>query len=73
MPRPDLLLLPALLHVLPAQATGVHVLTGAQELPGAAGEVLEAIETEGRARVHGEPWQVKSRVPLAPGDGGDEP
>lgn len=36
MSRPSVLLLPALLPVLPARATGVHVLAGAQELPGAA-------------------------------------
>ena len=43
------------------------VLTGAEELLGAVGEVLEDIETEGWARVHSETWRVKSRVPLARG------
>ncbi|MDP2810579.1 MAG: nodulation protein NfeD, partial [Rhodocyclaceae bacterium] len=43
------------------------VLTGAEELLGAAGEVLEDIETEGWARVHSETWRVQSRVPLARG------
>lgn len=43
------------------------VLTGAEELLGAAGEVLEDIETEGWARVHSELWRVQSRVPLARG------
>ena len=43
------------------------VLTGGEELPGMEGETLEDIETEGWARVHGELWRVKSRVPLPRG------
>jgi len=43
------------------------VLTGGEELPGMQGEVLEDIEGEGWARVHGELWRVRSRQPLARG------
>jgi len=43
------------------------VLTGAEELLGATGEVLDDIETEGWARVHSELWRVQSRAPLARG------
>ena len=43
------------------------VMTGAEELLNAEGEVLDDIKTEGWARVHGELWQVRSRVPLARG------
>lgn len=43
------------------------VLTGGEELPGMEGEILEDITTEGWARVHGERWRVKSRVPLPRG------
>lgn len=43
------------------------VLTGGEELPGMEGEALEDIATEGWARVHGERWRVKSRVPLPRG------
>lgn len=43
------------------------VMTGAEELLNAEGEVLDDIETKGWARVHSELWQVHSRVPLARG------
>lgn len=43
------------------------VLTGSEEMPGSAGEMLEDIEQEGWARVHGERWWVHSRRPLARG------
>jgi membrane-bound serine protease (ClpP class) len=43
------------------------VLTGGEELPGMEGEALEDIASEGWARVHGERWRVKSRVPLPRG------
>jgi membrane-bound serine protease (ClpP class) len=43
------------------------VTTGAEEMLGAAGEILEDIQTEGWARVHGELWRVHSRTPLARG------
>jgi membrane-bound serine protease (ClpP class) len=43
------------------------VMTGAEELLNAEGEVLDDIKTEGWARVHSELWQVRSHVPLARG------
>jgi len=43
------------------------VVTGAEELLNAEGEVLDDIETEGWARVHSELWRVHSQVPLARG------
>jgi membrane-bound serine protease (ClpP class) len=43
------------------------VVTGAEEMLGARGEVLEDIEREGWARVHGELWRVRSRVPIPRG------
>jgi len=43
------------------------VVTGAEELVGATGIALEAIEREGWARVHSERWRVRSTVPLPPG------
>jgi len=42
------------------------VVTGAEELVGATGITLEAIEREGWARVHSERWRVRSTVPLPP-------
>jgi membrane-bound serine protease (ClpP class) len=44
------------------------VVSGREELVGARGEVLEASDGEGWARVHGETWRVRSRsTPLSPG------
>jgi membrane-bound serine protease (ClpP class) len=43
------------------------IVTGAEELVGAEGEILDDVETEGWARVHSERWQVRSRVPIARG------
>ncbi|NDP49574.1 MAG: nodulation protein NfeD [Sulfuriferula multivorans] len=43
------------------------VVTGAEEMIGAPGEILEDIEHEGWARVHGEQWRVRSNVPLKRG------
>lgn len=43
------------------------VVTGAEELVGASGEVLEDMEHEGWARVHSEQWRVRSDVPLKRG------
>jgi membrane-bound serine protease (ClpP class) len=43
------------------------VVTGAEELVGAEGEIIDDIETEGWARVHSERWQVRSRVPITRG------
>ncbi|WP_126464000.1 NfeD family protein [Sulfuritortus calidifontis] len=40
------------------------VATGREEMLGALGEVLEDFEHTGWAHIHGETWQVKSRVPL---------
>jgi membrane-bound serine protease (ClpP class) len=44
-----------------------RVVSGAEELIGAAGEALEAFEAAGRVRVHSEEWQARSRRPLARG------
>lgn len=43
------------------------IITGAEELLNAEGEVLDDIETEGWARVHSELWRVHSQVPLTRG------
>jgi regulator of protease activity HflC (stomatin/prohibitin superfamily) len=43
------------------------VVTGAEEMIGAAGEILEDMEHEGWARIHGEQWRVRSNVPLKRG------
>lgn len=43
------------------------VMTGAEEMIGAPGEILADIEHEGWARVHGEQWRVRSKAPLARG------
>jgi len=43
------------------------VVTGAEEMIGAAGEILEDMEHEGWARVHSEQWRVRSTVPLRRG------
>jgi membrane-bound serine protease (ClpP class) len=43
------------------------VVTGAEEMIGASGEILEDMEDEGWARIHGEQWQVRSSVPLKRG------
>ncbi|MDP1766845.1 MAG: nodulation protein NfeD [Methylotenera sp.] len=43
------------------------VITGAEELLNAEGEVLDDFETEGWARVHSELWRVRSQVPLVGG------
>jgi membrane-bound serine protease (ClpP class) len=43
------------------------VVTGAEEMIGAAGEILEDIEHEGWARIHSEQWRVRSSVPLKRG------
>jgi membrane-bound serine protease (ClpP class) len=43
------------------------VVTGAEEMIGAAGEILEDLEHEGWARIHGEQWRVRSAVPLQRG------
>lgn len=43
------------------------VVTGAEEMIGAEGVVLEDVAHEGWARLHGELWRVRSAVPLARG------
>jgi len=43
------------------------VVTGAEELLGAEGEVLDDMKNEGWARVHSELWRVRSILPLAHG------
>ena len=44
------------------------VVSGAEELIGASGEVIEASGDESWARVHSETWKVRSRAPLKPGE-----
>jgi membrane-bound serine protease (ClpP class) len=44
------------------------VVTGAEALPGAAGEVVSWDGTEGRVRVLSEIWRARAAVPLAAGD-----
>jgi len=44
------------------------VVTGAEEMIGAHGEILEDLDHEGWARVHSEHWRVRSSVPLKRGD-----
>jgi membrane-bound serine protease (ClpP class) len=44
------------------------VVSGAEELIGATGEVLGDFEGEGWARVHSETWRVRSAGPLIEGD-----
>ncbi len=43
------------------------VVTGAEEMIGARGEILQDMEHEGWARVHSEQWRVRSTVPLKRG------
>lgn len=43
------------------------VITGAEELLGTEGEVLDDIQNEGWARVHSELWRVRSSIPLVRG------
>ncbi len=44
------------------------VVTGAEEMVGARGEILDDMEHEGWARVHSEQWRVRSSVPLKRGN-----
>lgn len=44
------------------------VVTGAEEMIGATGEILGDMEHEGWARIHSEQWRVRSNVPLKRGD-----
>jgi membrane-bound serine protease (ClpP class) len=43
------------------------VVTGAEEMIGAVGEILDDLEGEGWARVHSEQWRVRSSAPLKRG------
>ena len=43
------------------------VVTGAEALIGAQGEILEDMELDGWAHLHGERWRVRSTVPLKRG------
>jgi membrane-bound serine protease (ClpP class) len=43
------------------------VVSGAEEMVGSTGEVLEDLEREGWARVHSERWRVRSAAPLKAG------
>jgi membrane-bound serine protease (ClpP class) len=43
------------------------VVTGAEEMIGATGEILEDLEHEGWARIHSEQWRVRSSTPLKRG------
>ncbi|MBI1285811.1 MAG: nodulation protein NfeD [Thiobacillus sp.] len=43
------------------------VVTGAEQMIGARGEILDDMEHEGWARVHSEQWRVRSSVPLKRG------
>ena len=43
------------------------VVTGAEEMVGATGEILQDMEHDGWARIHSEQWRVHSRVPLKRG------
>ena len=43
------------------------VVSGREEMTGAAGEALDDFDGEGWARVHGESWRVRSRVPVRRG------
>jgi len=43
------------------------VVSGAEELIGAAGKVTDDFDGEGRVRVHGELWQARCNIPLVKG------
>lgn len=43
------------------------IVSGAEELVGATGEVLEGFTGTGRVHVHGEEWQARTAVPLKQG------
>ena len=49
------------------QARRRPVVSGHETLVGASGVILSDLEVEGWARIQGEIWQVRSMVPLAPG------
>jgi len=43
------------------------VVTGAEEMIGAPGEILDDMDHEGWARIHSEQWRVRSKLPLKRG------
>ena len=49
------------------QARRRPVVSGRESLIGASGEVLTDLSAEGWARIQGEIWHVRSKVPLAHG------
>jgi membrane-bound serine protease (ClpP class) len=49
------------------QARKRPVVSGSEEMLGAAGEVIEDFAQEGWARIHSETWKVRSTVPLKRG------
>ena len=44
------------------------VVTGREQMIGAAAEALEDFEREGWARVHGETWRVRANAPVRRGE-----
>jgi len=44
------------------------IVSGAEEMVGSIGQVLDDFTNEGRVHIHGETWNVRSRVPLKRGD-----
>ncbi|HXM81445.1 MAG TPA: nodulation protein NfeD [Burkholderiales bacterium] len=50
-----------------AHGRRVPVVTGREQMIGAAGEALEDFQGEGWARVHGESWRVRAAVPVRRG------
>ena len=49
-------------------ATRRPVVTGAEELIGATGQIISDFEGSGAMRIHGEQWQVRSDTPMREGD-----
>jgi membrane-bound serine protease (ClpP class) len=47
-----------------AKARHKPIISGSEELIGSTGEVIEAIEKDGRVRVHSEIWNAKSKIPI---------
>ena len=49
------------------RARRAPVLSGAEQMIGASGEVTQVADGQAWAQVHGEQWQVRAKVPLQPG------
>jgi membrane-bound serine protease (ClpP class) len=62
----NLLLLVGLLGMV-VRVRGRKVVTGAEEMIGLEGEVLDWHDGRGRVRVHGEVWSARAETPLAAG------